>query len=165
MGFTTDYNDVSEQGIMPIGDYEMVISDMEMVTNSNGNTSIKTTLIVRNDLDQAYKNKNLWRNMWKAKQPNENDCKVGGFQFRQIMEMSKAAKLPTGVNYETLDDWFRALLHKPVRVTLKHSEYNGKSREEISYVNETKFPECKHVFKVQPTIPEYSVEDDSTLPF
>lgn len=38
-------------------------------------------------------------------------------------------------------------MNKPIKVTIRHSEYNGNLREEISYLNTTKYPEVKHIFK------------------
>lgn len=39
------------------------------------------------------------------------------------------------------------LVKKPVRVTVKHEEYNGKMQERVSWLNLTKFPTVKHTFK------------------
>lgn len=40
-------------------------------------------------------------------------------------------------------------MKRPLRVTVEHemNDYNGKLRENIRYVNESSFPECRHVFK------------------
>ena len=43
------------------------------------------------------------------------------------------------------------LMHRPLRVTLEHREYNGKTQENVKYVNASEHPDCKHVFKTPVT--------------
>ena len=102
------------------------------------------------------------------------------------MNLSKAANLPDGKEYESLSEYCADLIDKCVRVTLKHEEYNGKMQERISYINETKFPDCKHVYKesqtvksngfaskpqefsntpVQSSYPSVDIDNDDDLPF
>ena len=85
--------------------------------------------------------------VWKRKEPTEADMQVNGYSFGQVMAMGKGAGLPDGKDYENLEEFCNDLMNKPIRVTVKHSTYNGNTREEISYLNATKYPEVKHIFK------------------
>ena len=63
------------------------------------------------------------------------------------MALGKSAGLPDGKDYESLTEFCNDLINKPVRVNLKHEEYNGKMQERVNYLNPTKFPEVKHIPK------------------
>ena len=74
---------------------------------------------------------------------------VDGFSFAQIMALAKAAQLPAGKSYAGLNEMGKDLIGQPVRVTIEHSTNpnNGQTNERVKYVNESKYPDCKHVYK------------------
>ncbi len=61
------------------------------------------------------------------------------------MALGKAAGLPDGKDYDSLEQFLEELIKKPVRVTIKHGEWNGEKREEVSWLNPTKFPTVKSI--------------------
>ena len=63
------------------------------------------------------------------------------------MALGKAAGLPDGKEYESLEQFCGELINKPIRATIKHEEYNGKMQERVSWLNLTKYPTVKHTFK------------------
>jgi hypothetical protein len=150
MGFSTNYNDIPDDyGLIPEGEYEVVIRNIEERTTKKGAVGINLSLVIRNDVEQKYKDRYLFHTLWKRKEPTEADMQVQGYSFKQIMILAKAAKLPSGKAYENVRQLCGDLLKRPLRVTVEHeiNDYNGKTRENIRYINESKFPECKHVFK------------------
>lgn len=150
MGFSTNYDNVPDDyGLIPEGEYEVVIRNIEERTTKNGATGINLSLVIRNDVEQKYKDRYLFHTLWKRKSPTEADMQVQGYSFKQIMILAKAAKLPSGKAYENVQQLCEDLLKRPLRVTVEHevSDYDGKTRENIRYINESKFPECRHVFK------------------
>ena len=149
MGFSTNYDDVNDYGLIPEGEYEVVIRNIEERTTKNGATGLNLSLIIRNDVEQKYKDRYLFCTYWKRKQPTEADMQVQGYSFAQIMRLAKSAKLPSGKAYENIQALCEDLMKRPLKVTVKHemNDYDGKLRENIKYVNESNFPDCKHVFK------------------
>ena len=148
MGFSTSYEEINDDyGTLPEGEYEVVIRNIEERTTPKGATGLNLSLIVRNDVEQNYKDRYIFYTLWKRKEPTAADKQVQGYGFNQVMRLAKSAGLPSGKAYETLQDMCNDLMHRPLKVTLEHREYNGKIQENVKYVNATAFPECKHVFK------------------
>ena len=189
MGFKTNHKGATQGdfSIKPEGDYEVIIKGIEEKTTRNNKTGLNMKLLIRNDVpEQKFGNGFLFHTLWKRKEPTDLDNQVEGYSYGQIMNLSKAAKLPDGKEYESLSEYCADLIDKCVRVTLKHEEYNGKMQERISYINETKFPDCKHVYKesqavksngfaskpqelsnnpVQSSYPSVDIDNDDDLPF
>lgn len=149
MGFTNSYKEASQGGgIKPEGDYECIITAIEERQTKNGAWGLNFTLVIRNDVPgQKYGNACLFHTIWKKKEPNDNDLAVRGYNFGQLMAMGRAAKLPDGKDYDSLEQYCGDLVMKCVRATLKHEEWGGKTQERVSYVAETKHPDCRHEFK------------------
>lgn len=148
MGFSTDYENINDDfDILPEGDYEVVIRNIEERTTKNGATGLNLSLVVRNDIDQKFKDRYIFYTLWKRKEPTDADKQVQGYGYNQIMRLAKSAKLPNGKAYESVMDMCRDLMRRTLKVTLEHREWNGKQQENVKYVNESAYPECKHVFK------------------
>lgn len=147
MGFSTSYEDIQDFDLIPKGEYEVIITQIQERTTQNGKTGLNFTLVIRNDVDQKCKNRCIFLTFWKRLEPTQADMQVQGYSFKQVMQLAKAVRLPAGKNYETVYSLCDELGKKTMRVTVGHKEYNGRTSEEVKYMNETQFPECKHVFK------------------
>ena len=148
MGFTNDYSKAQDNyGIKPEGDYEVIIVQAEERQTKGGKTGLHLSMVIRNDVDQKYKDGYLFHSLWKRKQPTDADLQVKGYGFSQIMALGKAAQLPDGKNYASLEDFLKDLIGKPVRAHLSHEEYKGEKQERISWMNPTGFPEIRHIMK------------------
>lgn len=148
MGFSTDYSEVKEEyGLIPEGEYEVVIRNIEQRTTPNGSVGLSMSLVIRNDVDQKCKDRYVFHNLWKRREPTDADKQVQGYSFNQVMRLAKSAKLPSGKAFETVLDLCEELMKRPIRITIEHETYNEKERENVKYINESKFPDCKHVPK------------------
>lgn len=150
MGFKANHDKATqgEFSIKPEGDYEVIIKGIEEKTTNNKKTGLNFRFLIRNDVSgQRFGNSYLFHTLWKMKAPSELDKQVEGYSYGQIMNLGKSAALPDGKDYENLTEYCKDLIDKCVRVTVKHEEYNGKLQERISWINETKFPDCKHKYK------------------
>lgn len=147
MGFSTDYTEVSSFDLIPKGEYEVIIKNIEERTTQNGATGLNLTLAIRNDVEQKYQNRLVFHTLWKRREPTQADMQVQGYSFKQIMSLAKATNLPSGKSYETVNDLCVDLINHVMRVTVDHDTYNGNSREIVKYMNISKIPECKHVYK------------------
>ena len=152
MGFSTDYSEVNSFDLIPKGEYEVIIKTIEERTTQNGATGLNLTLVIRNDVEQKYQNRLLFHTLWKRREPSPADMQVQGYSFKQIMSLAKAAALPSGKNYENVQALCDELINHVMWVTVGHDEYNGQMREIVKFMNESKFPECRHVYKDKPTV-------------
>lgn len=156
MAFQTNYDDIQDDyGLIDEGEYEAVIRNIEERTTKNGATGLNLSLVIRNDVEQKYKDRYLFCTYWKRKEPTQADMQVQGYSFKQIMRLAKSARLPGGKAYENVQELCADLMKRPLRVTVEHelNSYDNKMRENIKYVNESKFPDCKHVFKEKKAAP------------
>lgn len=147
MAFSTDYSEVKEFELVPPGEYEVIIMSIEERTTPNGKTGLNIKMVIRNDVEQSSKNRYLFDTFWKRREPTKADMQVQGYGFNQIMQLAKAAKLPSGKSYETVADLCADLIGHPMRVNINHEEWNGKMRENVRFMNMTKYPDVKHIFK------------------
>lgn len=145
MGFKTNSSKASEGFVLkPEGDYEVIIESAEIKTFPSGSTAIGFQYVIRNDVKQEFQNGKIFHNVWKKKEPNEDDLAVDGFNFGQLMAISDAAALPDGQEYDSLADFLAALSGKPIKVHLYHDDYNDKYYEKIDLHMKTDFPQVKH---------------------
>lgn len=151
MAFNTNYEDVQDFDLIPKGEYEVIITKIEERTTQKGATGLNFTLVIRNDVDQKYKNRCIFHTLWKRREPTQADMQVQGYSFKQIMQLAKAVRLPSGKSYETVYKLCDELGRRVMRVTIGHKEYNGRTSEEVKFMNETQFPECNHAFKTAVT--------------
>lgn len=151
MGFSTNYEDVQDFDLIPKGEYEVIITKIEERTTQKGATGLNLSLVIRNDVEQKYQNRCIFHTLWKRREPTQADMQVQGYSFRQIMQLAKAVRLPSGKSYETVYKLLDELSGKIMRVTIGHKEYNGRTSEEVKFMNETNFPEIKHRFKTAVT--------------
>ena len=151
MAFKTNFQEASNAGaIKPEGDYECIITGIEERTTKNGKTGLNFTLTIRNDITtQKYGNACLFYTLWKAKDPTAADMSVNGYRFGQIMGVGKAAALPDGKDYPDMNAFLAELKNKCVIAHMEHEEYNGQTNERVRWLNPTKYPDCKHVFKAK----------------
>lgn len=148
MNFTTNYDDVGTGSeLLPEGLYECVVKSASLNATQNGTPYFDVRFVIRNDVSQKYQNKYIFHSIWKRKTPSEADMQLDGYSFKQIMALAKAAKIPAGKNYANLDEMGKDIEGKPVLVEVYHDTYNGNTNVRVKYVNESKYPDCKHVFK------------------
>ena len=147
MAFNTNYEDVQDFDLIPKGEYEVIITKIEERTTQNSATGLNFALTIRNDVEQKCQNRCIFHTLWKRREPTQADMQVQGYSFKQIMQLAKAVRLPSGKSYETVYSLCDELSGKIMRVTVGHREYNGRTYEEVKYMNESHFPECKHTFK------------------
>lgn len=149
MGFKTNLSKASEGfTLKPEGDYEVLIEDAEIkefTRHDNTKTAkIAFRYVIRNDVDQKFQNSKIFYDVWKKREPNEDDLSVDGFNYGQLMAIAKAAALPAGQDYESLADFLLALTGKPMKVHLYHDDYNDKYYEKVDRHEQTAFPQVKH---------------------
>lgn len=141
MAFTVNTNDTQEQqGLIIPGDYEVVIKEVtEGTSQQKGTPFIQLELVVRNDINQEFKNKHLWFTIWDTPTTREK-----GIYAKQINTVSKHTGIQDGANFNSVAEWGKFISLRPVMATVKIEEYNGDKKERVSFISATKFPQCQH---------------------
>lgn len=148
MNFSTNYDDLGSGGLLPEGKYECIVKDAFPSETKNGFSYLDIRMVIRNDVEQSYKNKYIFHSIWKKKEPTEQDKQVDGYSFKQLMSLASAAGLPAGKNYASVEELCKDFVGKCVNVEIEHDMYNKDNpRERVKFCNKTAYPECKHVFK------------------
>lgn len=165
MAFRTNSSKANEgSSVKEEGYYEVIIDAAEVRTiPSSGKQKVGLCYVIRNDVEQKYRNGLIFHDVWKKREPNEDDMQVDGFNFGQLMSIASAAKLPDGQEYETLDKFLAELRGKAVRVHLFHDEYNGKIYEKVDRHMPTDFPDVKHKPKEKATGTSYAAAPQTTF--
>ena len=138
MGFQINHSEASE-GKITAGTYEVIVKECVPDVTRGGTEHMSMPLIVRNDIDQKYKNTHIWNKVWKAKATGEY---VGWV----LQTIAKAAKLPNGKKYESVDDLFKDFVGKPVKVTISIKENNGYENINVDKWEPTDFPQVAHTW-------------------
>lgn len=140
MAFTVDTNNTQENQLIKPGDYEVVIKEVtEGCSQQKGTPYIQIELVVRNDVNQEFKNKHLWFTIWDTPTTREK-----GIYAKQINTVSKHTGVQNGASFNSVADWGRFIQGRPVLATVKLEEYNGEQKERVQYIGATKFPQCMH---------------------
>lgn len=159
-GFKFDFEDTFEGGLAD-GTYEVVIQHMKEDATKGGAVYIDCPLIVRNDVNQKGKNALIFHRIWQSK-------KDGKYNKAMLNTIGKYARMSENKVYNTLEDVFADLKHKPVKVTVKNetSEYNGQTYNNLN-VKKWEFselPNVAHQFKDNSQAAPIDIKDED-LPF
>lgn len=155
-GFDLDFSEIKDI-IVADGKYEVVVNSVAEDATKGGTQFINLDLIIRNDIkNQSFANAHIFARVFKSKQN-------GKYPKRMIFTIARATGMPDKTHFESLEDFFQKLWHRPALVTVKNekSEYNGKTYEHVNVKRWeiSKFPEVQHKFK------ESNKETGSTDPF
>ena len=143
-------NAAAQGGLKPEGRYETIITSIDEKANKNGKPYLNIRLTIRNDVEgQKYGNACLFYQIWKKKEPTQEDLSVNGYIYGMVMGLGEAAGLPDGKEYKDLAEYCNDLVGKCVIAQLVHEigENDGVEREKVKYLSKTAHPDCKHVFK------------------
>lgn len=150
MAFGTNYENIPQGGgLVPQGNYETVITNAVISQTKNGKYKVSFMLTIRNDIQQDCQNRVLFIDIWKRREPTPADNQVDGFNFAQLMAVSRAAQIPSGQSFESLSQFLQALCGRCLIATVKHETYNGETSAKVDPLGTapTKFPDCRHVQK------------------
>lgn len=157
MGFRNDFSQAQQNSdLKPEGDYEVIIVKIEERATPNGKLGLNLSMVIRNDVEQSYKNGYIFHTLWKRREPTTADMQVNGYGFGQIMALGKAVSLPDGKDYADLGEFLGDVAKRPLRVHLTHETYQNVKRERVSYMEPTHFPEVRHVMKAAQTSGGYA---------
>ena len=146
MSFQLNHDDVFNPSV-PDGEYEVVIKSVEENVTQNGAEYCQFDLVIRNDIDQTNQNNHIFHKVWRTKA-------TGEYNPKSFNVIGKAAVLPNGKNYSSMQELFQDFIGRPVRVRVKNetSEHNGQTYENLNVKqwSETRInAPVRHVYKEQ----------------
>jgi len=143
MAFTLDTNDVFEGGITD-GIYEVVIDKVIPKTTPGGTDHIQFDMIVRNDVDQKFKNVHIFHSVWKAKA-------TGKYNPKSFNTIGKACQMQNGKVYNSMDEILADFEKRVCKVKIKNenSTHDGKNYENVNVKDwgTTLLTQCNHKYK------------------
>lgn len=102
--------------LLPEGSYEVFVEDYTMDNDEKGSL----TLVVRDDFEQDYAKRKMWVNL--------NTSPTIAWKLSTI---ARAAGVPAGTDFNTFEDYMKALNGKSMKVIVAHREYNGKTYVDV----------------------------------
>jgi hypothetical protein len=110
-----------EYEIIAEGEYETVISDVEVTESKSGNPMLKLTITIRNDVKQPHRKQKLWDYLVATEKAM--------FKFHQV---AKAAGLPNGKDFKSIEEFANAIMFKPLRIKViqEDNTYNGETKKQ-----------------------------------
>lgn len=129
MGFLkVNYDEAGGFDVLPVGDYECMVSEVKVTESSTGKPMLKATLTIRDDIEQGGQKRKIFDNM--VEQENMM------WKFQQV---AKAAGIPNNADLDTLSDFAGAIQFKPVRISLGQRTYNGELQNNVKAWKESKY--------------------------
>jgi hypothetical protein len=153
MAFVIDYGKASNRHDVQDGEYEVTVIGAAWNKTAGGTEYIQVKLQVRQDVQQPEQNETIDYPLWKSRPENRKQSDIDGVPAWKIHQLSKAADLGDGETVNTLDDWFRLINGKPVRVTTRQDDHG---RAKVVRVDESTVPQVAKGFVAV---------DDGELPF
>ena len=143
MGFGVDYNK-APKGNVDIGWYEAIIETAEEGATQNGAPYLNIVLTVRNDVDQPCQDGTIYYPLYLKGSPSADDAACNGYSSKQVQGLSRAAELPNGQQYSSIQEWCDALVGRPVRIEVYEDTYEGKTKIKSRYPGVSKRLPCEH---------------------
>jgi hypothetical protein len=143
MAFVIDYGKASNRHDVQDGEYEVTVIGAAWNKTAGGTEYIQVKLQVRQDVQQPEQNETIDYPLWKSRPENRKQSDIDGVPAWKIHQLSKAADLGDGETVNTLDDWFRLIQGKPVRVTTRQDD---QGRAKVVRVDESQVPQVAKGF-------------------
>ena len=137
MNFKVDY-DAATNLVAP-GSYECRIVEAFTNATSSGTLFFSVRMVIREDVEQQHKGRIIFHRIWRKKEPTAEDMTVDGYSFKQLMSLCRAAQLPNGKSYASLDDLGNDLAGRDLKVTVEHefNDYRGEMEVKVKWLNKT----------------------------
>ena len=108
-------------------------------------------MAIRDDVEQPHKGRIIFHRIWRKKEPTAEDMTVDGYSFKQLMSLCRAAQLPNGKRFSSLDELGNDLTGRKLKVTVEHefNDYRGEMEVKVKWLNKSDLSAAPS----QPTLP------------
>lgn len=91
MGFKANWSEAAQSNsLKPEGDYECLIAKVEERVTKNGKENLNISMVIRNDVEQNYKNGYIFDTLWKKKEPTKASKLEKSYKISDCKAYSKA---------------------------------------------------------------------------
>jgi hypothetical protein len=162
--FQVNHDEAYDGNLIEEGTYEVIVHKAFEDVAKSGTMFINLQLVVRNDVDQKYKNKYIFASIWQSKQ-------TGEYHKGMLNTVAKALRIENGKRYNSLEELLNDFVNRTARVTVKHEEYNGNVNARVKAWEQSRYQTCNHQFKDSSNsnsgfnLDGFTPVDDSDLPF
>ena len=164
MSFTADFSKATEFTPVKDGNYEVIVKAAYEDATKGGAEFINIDFVIRNDIEQEFKNSHIFHKLWKQKAD-------GKYNFGMMMALAKNLRMQDGKKYNNLQEFLDDFVGKVCKVRVANeksvSKSNGQTYDNLN-VKQTTFsayPSIQHKWKADDQ-PETPVNvDDYDLPF
>lgn len=132
MSFTVDYKNTGIEPIKP-GEYEVFPVKYDIQAAQSGNMRVIVNYEIRSDVDQPGQGQEI-------KFDNFTVTENSIWRFNQA---SKAAGMPDGITFGTIEEWASAFMKRSVRVVVGERTYDGKTFPEVKSFKESQHSTTK----------------------
>ena len=157
-----NYKDLEFQTVEN-GVYEGLITGYEYKETQKGRKYISLNIVIRNDIEQKFKNSNLFYSIWTTQKPDVKT--IEGYVLFNIATVAKACGLPEKIDANSLDELLSMFIKKPVRVTVEQGEYNGKTYANINKIEQSTYTIINHKFKTEEAPQGFAPVSNNDIPF
>ena len=109
------------------GDYEVTVINYEMKQAATGNNQIIVDYEIRSDVNQPHQGQKILFDKFT----------ITDNAMWRLQAVSKAAKFPNGITFNSYKEWADTLLNKNLVVTVAHREYNGNKYPDVKGFKES----------------------------
>ena len=137
MNFKVDYD--SANNLIAPGSYECRIVEAFTNATSGGALFFSVRMAIRDDVAQPHKGRIIFHRIWRKKEPTAEDMTVDGYSFKQLMSLCRAAQLPNGKRFSSLDELGDDLAGRNIKVTVEHefNRYRGETEVRVKWLNKS----------------------------
>ena len=137
MSFKVDYN--SANNLIAPGSYECRIVEAFTNATAGGTLFFSVRMAIRDDVEQPHKGRIIFHRIWRKKEPTAEDMTVDGYSFKQLMSLCRAAQLPNGKRFSSLDELGNDLTGRDLKVTVEHefNQYRGENEVRVKWLNKS----------------------------
>ena len=133
-------------GLMKEGDYEVVVERIEKKTLTSGREKLSIMYRVRSDVEQTFKNKCLFEDIWQEKENPQF------FNRKRINQLLGTQEIEDGTTFSSIEDIidFVSGTYLRVHVGVVFNDYTGEDVNTVSYYKPSKHKPQKLIMK-EPT--------------
>lgn len=164
MSFKIDYSKAAEFEGVQNGTYEVIVKTAHETVSKSGKEHIYIDFVIRNDIEQDFKNFHIFYKFWKQKED-------GKYNLRRFTKLVKDLRVPDGKEYENLQACLDDFVGKVCKVRVANekstSKENGQTYDNLNVkqTDVSAYPSIQHKWKVDDQ-PETPVNvDEYDLPF
>lgn len=138
------YDSSDAHSLVKVGEYEALIESLEVRTTPNGKNKLTIMFRIRTDVDQAYRNKVMYKDIWEDKEEPDK------FNVKQINKLlGTQPDIKNGQEFENINKIIDFLTGKAliIHIAIEFDNYRGEDVNTIDYFKKSKVGAPESLFQ------------------